>query len=133
MSKNKLTKKTKTAYIFWSIISLLLNVVPVMVCAIIVSVNSSSKERTGLIMTIVGAVFISLLNLIFKQRYRSAKWLVLFGLYYALISIPETFIVMLLAIGVGVMVDDFIAYPLKQHYKFRYNSNKEIDRRLGDE
>lgn len=127
------TKRSKALYIVFLFVSISLNIVPEIVsCIYIFCSDKTAGRTTPLIIALAAAFILFMINIIAKTKIRSAKWVIFFGLYYALMNIPQMLVYTLLAIGICTIVDDLIVTPIYRHYQFSFKSNKIIDKRLGE-
>lgn len=123
---SQITKKNKKLYILFTIISIALNVGPIVVYAIIAFVNGEPKQKLALGGTITVAMILLALNTIFKYHIRSTLYIIMLGIYLCLKDIAT----MLLIIAILTIIDEFVVSPLKKRYKESFKINKEIDRRM---
>lgn len=122
------TKKYKSLHLTYSIISLFLNVLPILVYTIIGFINGDVRSKVTLGLTLFIAICLVAINFLFKYSIRSTIWILLLGIYAALDKITT----LLIIIAICTVVDEFIITPLAKKYKDKYKINKEIDARVGN-
>ena len=121
-----MTKKYRT--IFWSLVvlSILLQVGPLITYGIIGYVESDLvTEKVALSMTVVIVAVLTVVSFINKVALRSRLWIILIGLYFAL----DYILVPLLIVACCQIADELIVSPLKKHYKTKLTISKEMDKR----
>lgn len=122
-----MTKKLKTKYLISALLSILLNICPLIVFTIIAFVtNTAIVHKVTLSMTLLLVLIFTLITLVNKTVFRSKLWILLIGLWLCLDNILTPLIVF----ASCQVVDELIVTPIKNHYKDRYKINKEIDKRL---
>lgn len=122
-----MTKKLKAKYVTAALISLLLNIGPLLVFTIIAFISGTAiVHKVTLSMTLLVVLIFSIITLVNKTVFRSKLWILLIGLWLCLDNILTPLIVF----AVCQVVDELIVTPIKKYYKDRYKINKEIDRRL---
>ena len=127
MKQSELTKKNKTLYWIFSILSFIATFVPIMFYIVKGYIEADlTTEKVGLTCTIMIAIILTAINFLLKYNIRSTLWILLLGIYFCL----DNILVMIIIIAVGTILDEFILTPLKKSYKNKYTINKEIDRRL---
>lgn len=125
--KAKITKKYKILYWIFSILSFISIIFPVAFYVVKGYVESSVvTEKVTLTCTLLIAIILTIVNILFKKRIRSIIWIILIGIYICI----DNILVMILLIAIGTILDEFIFTPLKLHYKNKHFVNKEIDKRL---
>lgn len=124
------TQKYRTTYWILFAISIALNFIPLLVYVIkgYASVEVSEARKVTLTMTMMVALCLSIYNILAKKHMRSVIWILLLGVYFAIQKIE----LLLILMAICTIVDEFIVEPLMKRYKFKYQSNKEIDSRLDD-
>ena len=121
-----MTKKLRTWLIILTVLSLLLNVGPVAVYAIMGLVEGTLLiEKVALSMTIFVVAILSVIAWANKLVLRSRLWILLAGLFFVL----DAFAAPLIIIGVCQVLDELFVCPIKKRIKTRYIVNKEMDRR----
>ena len=122
-----MTKKYKTLSILFLVFSLLLNLVPIIVYSIeALGSNGVIVEKVTFCLTVFVVLILSAVAWINKTTMKSRVWIIMLGLYVCL----DHFIGPLLIIGITQILDEWIASPLRKHYKNKYVINKELDNRL---
>ena len=121
-----MTKKLRTWLIILTVLSLLLNVGPVAVYAVIGLVQGTLLiEKVALSMTIFVVAILSVIAWANKLVLRSRLWILLAGLFFVL----DAFAAPIIIIGVCQVLDELFVCPIKKRTKTRYIVNKEMDRR----
>lgn len=124
---NKLTKKSKTAFLVFTALSILCNILPLSVYTITALCGDSlASEKFCLCTTVLIVLIMSVVAFINKTTMKSKIWILLLGLYVCL----DHFITPLLIIAVCQIIDEWVACPLKKHYHTKYTINKEMDKRV---
>ena len=72
------------------------------------------------------SVILSLVCLLNKYTLRSKNWLILLGLYVCMDKVLGC----VLILAITQVFDELAVSPLKNHFKRKYQINKEIDKRL---
>lgn len=127
MKQSEITKKYKTLYWIFTILSFIAVFVPVFVYVIKGYVDAElTTEKVRLTCTIMIAIILTAVNFIFKYNIRSTLWILLLGVYSCL----DNILAMIIMIAVGTILDEFLLTPLKKSFKNKFTINKEIDKRL---
>lgn len=122
-----ITKKSKSLYIAFSIVSFLLTFGPLIYFVCLGYVNSDvTREKVTLTVTIVFALVLTIINVLFKYSIRSTIWLILLGIYVCI----DNIVPLLIMLAVGSILDEFLITPLAKMFRSKYKINKEIDKRL---
>lgn len=122
-----MTKKLKAKYVTAALISLLLNIGPLLVFTIIAFISGTAiVHKVTLSMTLLLVLIFSIITLLNKTVFRSKLWILLIGLWLCLDNILTPLIVF----AACQVVDELIVTPIKKYYRDRYKINKEIDKRL---
>lgn len=122
-----MTKKLKAKYVTAALISLLLNVGPLLVFTIIAFISGTAiVHKVTLSMTLLLVLIFSIITLVNKTVFRSKLWILLIGLWLCLDNILTPLIVF----AACQVVDELVVTSIKKYYKDRYKINKEIDKRL---
>lgn len=121
-----ITKKYRTISIvlFW--LSIIVTIAPVIVYAVLGFVNGTIQEKLGLGITLIVAIILVLINVIFKYHIRSVLWIAVLGIYFCIDNIMP----LLLIVAIGTILDEFLLTPLHKHYKAKAKINREIDKRI---
>lgn len=127
MKQSKITKKNKTLYWIFNILSFVVMFCPVAVYVVKGYIEADlTTEKVGLTCTIMISIILVAVNFIFKYHIRSTLWILLLGVYFCI----DNILAMIILIAVGTILDEFILTPLKKSFKNKYTINKEIDKRL---
>ena len=122
-----ITKKSKSLYIAFSTVSFLLTFGPLIYFVCLGYVNSDvTREKVTLTVTIVFALVLTIINVLFKYSIRSTIWLILLGIYVCI----DNIVPLLIMLAVGSILDEFLITPLAKMFRSKYKINKEIDKRL---
>lgn len=123
-----ITKKYKRLKIFFQILSLLVTVAPIVVYTIIGFADGDiyTGKKVFLGFTLVTAIILVAVNILFKFHLRSPLFLMILGIYVAL----DKVLPLLIIISSGIVIDEFIFQPLVKSFKNKYQINKEIDKRI---
>lgn len=122
-----ITKKSKSLYIAFSIVSFLLTFGPLIYFVCLGYANSDvTREKVTLTVTIVFALVLTIINVLFKYSIRSTIWLILLGIYVCI----DNIVPLLIMLAVGSILDEFLVTPLAKMFRSKYKINKEIDKRL---
>ena len=120
-----MTKKYRKLSILYSILSIVVTLVPIAIYTIKGFSEGTIGQKFTLGICLLCAMGLVVLNLLFKFTPRCGIWLVLTGLAYACNSITLLLIIM----AITTAVDEIILSPLAKKYKGLYTINKEIDKR----
>lgn len=123
---SKQTKKYSSLYKMFFAFSIIVTVLPIIVYAIMGFVDGSVREKLTLGITLIVAIILTVINLIFKFHLRSSLWIVVLGIYFCIDNIMP----LLLIVAIGSILDEFIFTPLYKSFKSKAKINKEIDKRL---
>ena len=122
-----ITKKSKSLYIAFSTVSFLLTFGPLIYFICLGYANSNlTQEKVALTVTIVFALVLTIINVLFKYSIRSTIWLILLGIYVCI----DNIVPLLIMLAVGSILDEFLVTPLAKMFKSKYKINKEIDKRF---
>lgn len=120
------TKKKRVISRITGLISLLLNVVPVVVFVIIGFIQGGVKEKITLSFIGISALILGLLMLIAKcSLKRTLFWITMIGIYICLDKLSSVIITM----AVCNILDEVIVSPIHKKFANDYKINKEIDKR----
>lgn len=124
--RSQITKKYSNISIalFW--ISIIITVAPIIIYAIIGFTNGDIKEKVTLGITLIVAIILTVINLLFKYHIRSILWIMVLGVYFCIDNIMP----LLITVAISTIVDEFILQPLHKHYKAKAKINYEIDQRI---
>lgn len=100
------TKKYKTCKIIFQILSFLLTVAPIIVYTIIGFANNEihTGNKVFLGFTLVSAIILVAINIMFKYHLRSPLFLMILGIYFAL----DKILPLLIIVSAGIVIDEFI-------------------------
>lgn len=122
-----MTSKYRAYTYIFTVLSILLNVCPLVVYTIKAMLESDLlREKLALTMTVFIVLILSIVCWVNKLVLRSRLWIILIGVYFCLGEILTPLII----IACCQILDELIVHPLKKHYKNKYVINKEIDKRL---
>ena len=121
------TKTAKLKYIICKTASICLTVMPLIIYIFIGLLNGQihKGQKIFLGFTCIMAIILTIINILMKYHLRSPLFLTILGLYYAF----DNILPLLLIICFGIVLDEFVFYPLRCKYKQKYIINKEIDKR----
>lgn len=121
-----ITKKYRTISIvlFW--LSLIVTLAPVVVYAVLGFINGEVHQKLALGITLIAAIILTVINLLFKYHIRSVIWIMVLGIYFCI----ENIMPLLLIVAIGTILDEFVLSPLHKLYKSKARINREIDKRL---
>lgn len=122
-----MTKKYERLSLLFYWLGVITLLAPVIIYTAIGFAEGTITEKISLGMTLIGAIILTALNVLFKTHYRSGIWLVIIGLFFCLESIMP----LLTCVAVATILDEFVFTPLHNMYKQKYTINKEIDKRIG--
>ena len=121
-----MTKKYKTLYILFKIMSILIIFVPLTIYIIKGFTIAQPTQKFILSAALIICIILTGINILLKMNIRSTLWVLVLGIYFCLESIQD----LLLCIAISTILDEFIFTPLYKNYKSKYSINKEIDKRL---
>lgn len=119
------TKGYKVKHRLLSLLSFILTVIPIIVFSVLAFINGEVHEKVVLGCTLIIALILVVINVIFKYHIRSTLWISVLGIYSCL----ENIMPLLLTVAIATILDEFIITPLRRKYKQLYVINKEIDKR----
>lgn len=119
------TKKYKKRYKVLTILSILLNIVPILIYSITGFIQGSIGEKVTLSLALIICIIFVAINMAFKYHIRSTIWIALIGIQVCLKNITT----LLIIIALFTMLDEFVISPLAKKYKTKYTINNEIDER----
>lgn len=122
------TKKYKTLKVVFQLLSFLITIAPIIVYTIVGFANGDIEtgKKVFLGFTLVSAIILVAINVLFKHHLRSPLFLMILGIYFAL----DKILPLLIIISAGIVVDEFILQPLVKSFKSKYQINREIDKRV---
>lgn len=112
----------------YRILDWMLLVAPIAIYAMIALVDDKviAAQKVALVGSVMVAIVLVMVNVIFQKKLRCPIWIILLGLYIAMKQYLLPLIVILAIVSV---MDDLLFTPLIQHYKTALIANKEIDKR----
>lgn len=119
------TKKYRVISILTGVLSALINILPLGVYAVLGFVQGSVHQKLTLGLTLMIALILVGVNLVFKFHIRSVLWVVVLGIYFCINNIMP----LLLILAIGTVLDEAIITPVHKRYAEKYRINKEIDKR----
>lgn len=129
MAKSEITKKYATLYKLFLSLSIIFTFGPMVAFGVAGFIMGEPHQKLVLGATIIIALLLTGVNIIFKYHLRSILWIVLVGVYYCLSNIPTALLTLFLIIAITTILDEFVFTPLYRKYKQKYIVNKEIDKR----
>lgn len=123
-----MTKKYKSITRLLQITSLMLVMLPLLVYIVIAFANGEPHQKLTLGMTLILAIILFIINIVFKYHIRSTVWILLLGIYVCVDKITP----LLIILAVTTIIDEFIIVPLIKKYKNLYKINSEIDKRIPE-
>ena len=123
---SKRTKSYKTLAVATSILSILLNLSPLIAGTAYAFYVGEPQEKFTLGLTITVAAILSVYNIVAKMKLRSVLWVILLGVSICLTNIKQLLIVMCIC----TLVDELVLTPLAIHFRAKASINKEIDARM---
>ena len=123
---SEVTKKYKTQYTIAKILSILLNVGPLLYYGILGFSVAEPVKRVVLSLTAIGAIIFTLISVAFKLHIRSTMFLLMLGIHCCIDNITGLIIVM----AATTLLDELVTTPMCKYCKNKYSINKEIDKRL---
>ena len=123
---SQITKKSKTLYIVFSIISVLVMFAPLSYYFITGFMVAEVSYKFILSMSLVMSLLLTLVSIIGKFRLRCPVFILLLGIY----SVLNSIVPLLIMLAIGTILDELLLTPLTKYYKQKYTINKEIDKRM---
>lgn len=124
--KSEVTKKYKTQYTIAKILSILLNVGPLLYYGILGFSVAEPVKRVVLSLTAIGAIIFTLISVAFKLHIRSTMFLLMLGIHCCIDNITGLIIVM----AATTLLDELVTTPMCKYCKNKFSINREIDKRL---
>lgn len=122
-----MTKKYRNRYIALLIISVFLNVYPVLYYTVKAFIEANAVvHKVTLCSTIFIVLILTLVSLVTKVSLRSTMWILTIGLYMCLDSVID----MIMLVAAFQITDEMIITPLRKNTKHKLTINKELDKRL---
>lgn len=125
--KSAPTKKYTALYWTFFLLSIIITLAPIIYYTIYGFVEGSFQEKLTLGITLIIAVILVAVNLIFKFHLRSSLWILVLGIYFCIDNIMP----LLLMVAIGTVLDEVLLTPLYKKFKEKRNINREIDKRIS--
>lgn len=119
------TRKYKRLHRFFSFLSLLCLISPIIVYTVLGFINGEIAQKVTLGITLIICLMFVGINILFKRRIRSTMYIFILGIYSCINYITP----LLLVLAGTTIIDEFILTPLAHKYKNLFTINREIDRR----
>lgn len=123
-----ITKKYKSLYLIFMILSFCLTFMPFFVYLGIGYVQANTAEKVVMSAITLGAIIIAAIGVISKYTFRGVGYLIIIALYIALQNVATP----ILVIAICTITDELVVTPLKKQFKEKYIINKEIDIRENE-
>lgn len=132
MAVNNITKKAKTAYIIFGILHLLCLLGPFFYFIPYAFITGTVVSKIALSLTSIVSLILAFIALIVDTTHRagihrSIMWTLISGILFCLTSIRPFIWIM----ATTSIFDELVFSPLKVRFKTKYQTNKEIDKRLS--
>lgn len=124
--KSDITIKYTRLSRFFRALSIIVLVCPVVVYAILGFANGEVHQKLTLGFTLIIAIILFLINIVFKYHIRSALWIMVLGVYFCMNNILP----LLLCVAIGTILDEFLLTPIYKSFKSKAKINREIDKRV---
>lgn len=124
--ESNITKKDRRLSILFLVLSLMVTLAPILIYAVIAFVQGTVREKLTLGITLIIAIGLTVINIIFKFHIRSILWIMVLGIYFCIDNIMP----LLLIVAIGTILDEFILTPLHKKFRAQAKINSEIDKRL---
>lgn len=124
--KSDITKKylMLSRLFFW--LSIIMTIVPVLVYVVKAFVDGAPSQKLTLGITVIVALILTVINLIFKFHIRSVIWIMVLGIYFCIDNIMP----LLLIVAISTILDEFVLTPLHKNFRAKAKINREIDKRI---
>lgn len=128
MASSKFTKGLRAKLWTCRIIDWLILLTPIIVYVILAFVNGEVGNTKKIILTglVAIALIITIFNWFALKHKTSPIWIVIIGLY---IAMKNVLLPLVLMVGIGSLLDDFLFKPLINHYKIQLEASKVYDKR----
>lgn len=130
MKKTKesdVTAGYKKKYYILTIISWAIVFGPLLGYIIYGYIVSNTVQKVTLTTTIMAAIVLTIISILFKKRVRSTVFILILGIYVAISKIQVLIIIMCLT----TMLDEFLITPMQRSMREKMTINREMDKRLG--
>lgn len=122
-----MTKKYRRRYIALIIISVFLNVFPVLFYTAKALIESNAiVHKVTLCSTIFIVLILTMTSIVTKVSLRSTMWILMIGLYMCLDSVID----MIMLVAAFQISDEMVITPLRKITKHKLTINKELDNRI---
>lgn len=121
----EVTKKYKNLKTIFTIISIGLNVLPILIYAVLGFINGEVHQKLTLGCMVTLALLFVAINVIFKYNIRSTLWVLLIGIH----SCINNIVPLLMIMASCTIIDEFIISPKRKKYLNLQTINQEIDKR----
>lgn len=128
MSRFKKTKRTSNlhwALWFYRILDALLTYGPFIFYGVKCFASAQPVQRLALSATLIISMFLCILQILYKKRWRSLPWVLLLGFCFVMTKIYWAVIL----IAACTLLDELFVVPMLKRTREKYVINKEIDRR----
>lgn len=122
-----MTKKYKLCSILFLALSVFSLSFPMTYYGVWAFIEGSKVEKFTLGAFCCVAIGMVVINFLMKWKLRSMIWLVILGIFICLNNIQP----LLIMVAVCTILDEICFTPLHKYFKRKYQTNKEIDKRLG--
>lgn len=123
-----MTKKYRTLFIIFGILSLLATVGPFIYFMIYGFATGTAEQKIVLGSTAIVGIIFAALSLIGKFSLRGLGYIILIAMNYAI----ENIMGIIITLAVCTILDELVFTPLKKYFGNEYSKNKTIDKRIGD-
>ena len=127
MNSSNETKKYKKIYTILTIISLALVFGPLLGYIVYAYIVSGTVQKLTLTGTIMAAIVLTVISVLFKKNIRSSIFILILGIYVAISKIQ----VLIIILSITTMLDEFLITPARKTFRDKYTINREIDKRIG--
>ena len=119
-----MTKKLKWQLLIITIISIFINIGPVLFYTLKALVTSHlTYQKVAIVSTVFVVIIMTMVAMINKTVLRSRIWIVMIGIYIGL----DSFIEPLMVIAICQTADELIVSPIRRRCSLRYRIRKEMD------
>ena len=125
--ENNYTKTLRIKLFIIRLVAFAVFVVPLVIFSIIAFKEAMKNLEKLILIGCIGlASIIEVFSLFFKTHKRSPIWIVLIGLT---VIIHETILPLMIVLGIGACLDDFVFVPLIDYYRTSLVASKTYDKR----
>ena len=122
---SEITIKYKRGYLITKSISIIMTIGPLLYYLIVGFSIAEPTKRVILSLSAISALFLMLINVIFKLRIRSVMFILLLGIHSCINNITN----LILILAATTFLDEVLFVPMCNYCKSKYEINKEIDKR----